>query len=302
MRLISRMRASLDVELSIRTLFEAPTVAGLAQRLRQRHETRSHLAVLLPIRSHGNLRPLFCVHPAAGLSWSYSRLLNHLPAGLPIYGLQARELLERKWLPDNIEQMAADYVEIIRTVQRTGPYNLLGWSFGGLVAHAIATQLQSVGEEVSLLAVLDSYPPDGGNLRRGDEMARLADRVSSMADRAVREILAGFDDSFEPLAEQDREALKKACESNIRLTSTFSPGRFVGELVLFVAAQRDSEPPIHSWARYVDGRTRVHAIDCMHDAMLNARPAETIGSLLAKELEKQSRTAIGQSLVQWRTK
>jgi len=40
----------------------------------------------------------------------------------------------------------------------------------------------------------------------------------------------------------------------------------------------------------------------MHDAMLNARPAETIGSVLAKELEKQSRTAFDQSPVQWRTK
>jgi thioesterase domain-containing protein len=237
-----------------------------------------------------------------GLSWSYSRLLSHLPAGHPIYGLQARELLERKWLPDNIEQMAADYVEIIRTVQRTGPYNLLGWSFGGLVAHAIATQLQSVGEEVSLLAILDAYPPEGGDLQRGDETARVVDRISSMADQLVREIFAGFDGSFEPLAEQDRQALKRACERNIRLTSTFLPGRFVGELVLFVAAQRNAEPPIHSWARYVDGRIRVHAIHCIHDAMLDACPAETIGSLLAKELEKQSSAAIGQSPVQWRTK
>ena len=54
--------------------------------------------------------------------------------------------------------MAEDYVSIIRKIQPTGPYNLLGWSFGGLVAHAIATQLQDMGEEVALLALLDSYP------------------------------------------------------------------------------------------------------------------------------------------------
>ena len=56
--------------------------------------------------------------------------------------------------------MAADYLDLIRKIQPSGPYNLLGWSFGGLVAHAIATKLQAAGEEVALLALLDSYPCD----------------------------------------------------------------------------------------------------------------------------------------------
>ncbi len=54
--------------------------------------------------------------------------------------------------------MAAHYVQPIRHVQPTGPYHLLGWSFGGLVAHAIATRLQNAGEQVDLLALLDAYP------------------------------------------------------------------------------------------------------------------------------------------------
>lgn len=54
--------------------------------------------------------------------------------------------------------MAADYIEKIRTVQPKGPYRLLGWSLGGNVIQAMATQLQSRGEEVSLLVMLDAYP------------------------------------------------------------------------------------------------------------------------------------------------
>src|SRR5260370_16768965 len=61
-------------------------------------------------------------------------------------------------LPNSIEEVALDYLSLIREVQPRGPYNLLGWSFGGLVAHAIATHLQSTDEKVGLLALLDSYP------------------------------------------------------------------------------------------------------------------------------------------------
>lgn len=58
--------------------------------------------------------------------------------------------------------MADGYVAEIRAVQPHGPYHLLGWSFGGLVAHAVAARLEELGEEVALLALLDSYPlPDG---------------------------------------------------------------------------------------------------------------------------------------------
>src|SRR6202040_2293448 len=125
-RLISRIRASLDAEISIRSLFEAPTVEALATRLGEAHGPRSDLDVLLPIRSNGSLQPLFCIHPAAGLSWSYSRFIGHIPSGHPIYGLQARNLIQREVTPHNIKRMAADYLEVIREVQPSGPYNLLG--------------------------------------------------------------------------------------------------------------------------------------------------------------------------------
>ena len=103
-----------------------------------------------------------------------------------------------------------------------------------------------------------------------------------------------------PLAGQDYEAVKNACENNTRIISTFSPERFEGDVLLFVAANRHAEPPIGSWKPYIDGRIRVHEIDCTHDSIMDALPTEKIGKVLAIELDKQQTTK--KLIVPWRTK
>ena len=138
MRLIARIRSTLEVDLSIRSLFEAPSVAALARQLRRDHPARSDFEVLLPIKPHGTRQPLFCIHDAWGVSWPYSKLIRHAPSEYPIFGVQARNLAQSEMLPATIDEMAADYLTIIRQVQPFGPYNLIGWSFGGLVAHTMA--------------------------------------------------------------------------------------------------------------------------------------------------------------------
>ena len=120
-RLISRIRSTLDVELAIRSLFEAPTVEALCDRLNGNQPDRSPLEVLLPLRPSGSLPPLFCIHPGGGLSWSYSGLMRHLPTDRPIYGLQARGISHPETSPRTLEEMAADYVEFVRQVQPNRP-------------------------------------------------------------------------------------------------------------------------------------------------------------------------------------
>ncbi|MFT2017052.1 amino acid adenylation domain-containing protein [Streptomyces sp. 796.1] len=156
-RLATRVRAGLGVRLPVRLLFEAPTVAGLAAALGSEDRTAG-LHVLLPLRRTGTRPPLFCLHPATGLAWPYARLVGLLDADRPLYGIQARRLTEPAATPATLAEMATDYAAQIRTVQPTGPYHLLGWSFGGRIAHEVAVRLREGGHEVALLAVLDAEP------------------------------------------------------------------------------------------------------------------------------------------------
>ena len=223
----------MGVEVGIRSLFEAPTVEALNKRLDHGHSVLSDFEVLLPIRSGGNKPPLFCIHDAGGFSWPYSKLMRAIPPGRPIYGLQARMLTQRAIHPRSIDDMAEDYLAVIRTVQPRGPYHLLGWSFGGLVAHAIATKLQALGEQVALLALLDSYLPQSEAIASSQEIA--IDPIMHLLDVLRREGLA-------TLQERHYEAIMDTFKNNTRLIGAFVPQRFRGDVLLFVATDSDARP------------------------------------------------------------
>ncbi|MCY8928248.1 non-ribosomal peptide synthetase DhbF [Bacillus subtilis] len=300
-QLMSRIREALGVELSIGNLFEAPTVAGLAERL-EMGSSQSALDVLLPLRTSGDKPPLFCVHPAGGLSWCYAGLMTNIGTDYPIYGLQARGIGQREELPKTLDDMAADYIKQIRTVQPKGPYHLLGWSLGGNVVQAMATQLQNQGEEVSLLVMLDAYPNHFLPIKEApdDEEALIALLAlggydpDSLGDKpldfeAAIEILRRDGSALASLDETVILNLKNTYVNSVGILGSYKPKTFRGNVLFFrstiIPEWFDPIEP-DSWKPYINGQIEQIDIDCRHKDLCQPEPLAHIGKVLAVKLEE----------------
>ena len=157
-RLMARIEQQLGIHLPLVTLFTEPTIEGQASLLNARNPIGLS-SPLVPIQTAGELPTLFCVHPIGGNVLCYAELARHLGNDRPLYGLQSLGLSGEQEPFTQIEAMAATYIEALQTVQPDGPYYLAGWSMGGAIAWEMAQQLQSVGQAVALVALIDSYAP-----------------------------------------------------------------------------------------------------------------------------------------------
>jgi len=148
------------------------------------------LNALVPIQPNGTLEPLFCIHPIGGGVLCYGELARSLDSEQPVYGLQ---FIENNTAEDlTIEGMAAQYVSAVKSVQPEGPYALSGWSLGGVIAFEMAQQLRSHGDEVALLALLDSYPFDRSRFQQNpDDVILLRSFAQDMA------MLNGYEEMLE---------------------------------------------------------------------------------------------------------
>ncbi|NQX71712.1 amino acid adenylation domain-containing protein [Paenibacillus alba] len=299
-KLMSRIREDLGASLSIGTLFEAPTVADLAERL-ETGGSQGALEVLLPLRTSGKRPPLFCIHPAGGLSWCYAGLMKSLGPDYPLYGLQARGIARTEALPAQLDDMAADYIAHIRSVQPKGPYYLLGWSLGGNVAHAIAAQLQQAGEEIALLVMLDAFPShflplaEGVNEHEaliallalgGYDPDSLGDKPLDMA--AAIEILQSDGSALASLEPSVIMSLKETYVNSVRILGAFKPISYTGDLLFFHSTIiPDWFTPISpdTWKPYIQGEIEQYDLACRHKDLCQPEPLAEIGRILADKLE-----------------
>ncbi|WP_327187336.1 type I polyketide synthase [Streptomyces sp. NBC_01334] len=312
--LAGRLRRAGVLDVPAATLLAAPTVAGVLAATEDTDDQRSGgtanaLAPLLPLRREGGAAPLFCVHPGAGVSWRYTGLLPHLGGDQPVYGIQAAGLDGTRPPAPDAPAMVASYVDLVREVQPHGPYRLLGWSYGGFVAHAMACALQEQGEWVELLAMLDAPQPYAGAYDAGTaerQVAALLMRVAGLPvpadgeppavatvlDRIDAKVTA--DPAGSPVDRAQAAAVADVMRNNLRLAPRFEPGVFHGDVLFFSA---DDEPATDfagdlavlpgkadAWRAQVRGTLHDHRVPCGHYEMTEPEPLALIGTAVAKAL------------------
>jgi acyl transferase domain-containing protein/thioesterase domain-containing protein len=159
-RLFSKIKKTYRLDLGLSTLFEARTIRQLAQLIRQvgtpSQAEPKKWSALVPIQAQGSRPPLFVISGLGGNVLNFEKLAAHLGEDQPLYALQPQGLDGRKPFLTRVEDMAAYYIDEMRSVQASGPYSLAGYSFGGFVAFEMAQQLLARGERVGLLGLLDT--------------------------------------------------------------------------------------------------------------------------------------------------
>jgi acyl-CoA synthetase (AMP-forming)/AMP-acid ligase II/thioesterase domain-containing protein/acyl carrier protein len=169
--LLIKIQRAFRVSFPPDTIYLHPTIRQ--QTLLICHEgstfSRYH-PLIVPIRGNGILTPLFCFHPLGGWIKEYQYISLFLDQERPVFGIRARGLEPEEKPVLTVEEAALEYFEAIKTVQKEGPYHLLGFSGGAVYAFELACELQKRGERVTFLGVIDMSVP--APLKRLFDMSR----------------------------------------------------------------------------------------------------------------------------------
>jgi amino acid adenylation domain-containing protein len=299
-QLAARLRRRLGRTVPIAALLRHSTVERLAALLRQDEGMPLRRSILVEL-APGSGKPLFLVHPIGGEVLSYVHLARRL-AGRSVWGIQAPETSET---PETIEARAAAYLRAVREVQPEGPYLLGGWSLGGVLAFEMARQLESGGEAVEAVLLLDSPAPEaGGAARRLPDSELVAAFALDLGQVLGIDSPAGLDldgSDLGNLAEQagrsgllppglDAAELERRFSrwtAHLRALERYAGGPCAARLVLLKAAERAAEgvlPEDLGWGRLAAVPVEVHELEGDHYTLLREPGVEKLAELVRERL------------------
>lgn len=301
-RLALRLRAEFGGEIGLGAVFEHQTVARLAAWLDQAERGNGHGLGPVITLARGEGAPLFCIHPAGGIGWCYRDLARALDPARPVHAIQARGLDPAAPLPASMEAMAADYVREIRSLWPSGPYHLIGWSVGGIIAQVVAAQLQAEGAQVGLLAMLDSYPCEvwraeplpapGAALKAllyiaGHDPEQMGDLP--LTREAVVGFLRGQGHALGALDDETLSGVIRVVEANDRLVRGHQHRHFNGAAVHFRAISGETGKVIDpaGWSPHL-ARLERHELPFLHGFLTGAEAVRLVAPVIAPYLNGQA--------------
>jgi amino acid adenylation domain-containing protein len=317
-KLFAQFEKVFERKLPLATLFKAPTIRQLADFIRGEAKPQAW-STIVDIQPKGTKRPIFWIHSLGGDGgggfFYYRRLATLLGEDQPSFGIRSPQEPF-----DKIEAMAAYYIRALKEMQPQGPYQLGGFCFGGVVAYEMARQLEAAGEKVSLLAILESSPPNLDKLR--DHLPRsarfrienvyenLRDFVShptreqlAMVKRKARKVREKFAHRNGDGANQPPPALNelidmskypkdyvKYAETHWKALESYIPGPYNGTVHLFRARKqplRITDPSL-GWNVVAPGRVHITVIPGTHESMVTDPNVQILADKIQETIRETS--------------
>jgi amino acid adenylation domain-containing protein len=309
-QLIAKLHEVVQVELSPHSFLEASTIAELAQLIKRQSPAVQPSEPTLPsslveIQAGNKLKqPLFLVHPAGGQIYVYRDLVQCLGPNQPVYGLQQVDYDGKlAFHLERVEDLAAYYIQALRIVQPTGPYFLGGSSFGGTIAFEMAQQLQTVGQKVALLAMIDTACEGNKQVGFDDDAVILTyllnvgqgftlseNEIRQMSEEQLRYFLLQNDSIKnlpEDLLEHSHDYLR-LFKLNRQAAAEYQPQLYSGRILFFRARERDAFNPPHpeqGWDELASGGVEIYEVPGNHITMNSLPHVKAIAEKLKSFIE-----------------
>ncbi|MFF2363715.1 amino acid adenylation domain-containing protein [Streptomyces sp. NPDC058122] len=278
-RLSVRIRKQFDVDLPLRTIIKFPTVAELAALLLSGavpDEAVNPFGVVLPLNSDPGTgkKPLWFFHGGGGLGWAYFSFVTNVK-DRQAYALQSRGADGKQPLVASIEEMVDHFIGEILEIQPEGPFNLIGWSYGGTLVQAIAEGLVRRGHEVTLTAILDSQPGGQGwtEIHRNKTVDDYRDELEEYFGQYIG---TGNQQDF-------LDSMAKVLANNTNLMMDWQSPVYDGDVVFFHATHKD-DMYAHLWKPYVLGTIEEYDVASTHHEMNLPGPVAEVFEVLNRKL------------------
>ena len=157
-RLISTIEERFSIQIPISVIFTAPTIRQMSAVIKNLDDER-HYRNLVPLQKEGDRPPLFCIHGVSGVLHEFGLFSRKIGNNQPVYGIQSSGLDGKEQPLDSVETMASRYIEAIRKIQPRGPYHLLAYCAGAVIAYEMACRLEADGEKPGFFGIIDYSAP-----------------------------------------------------------------------------------------------------------------------------------------------